>query len=79
MCSTVASVEKSHVWAFSEIQEPVRDKGPIVPDVDEATLDPELSSEELCPELLLRLLLALSGTDTLAEVDLVTDDVSTFS
>lgn len=50
-----------------------------VPDVDEAPLEPESSSEELWPELLLRLLLALSGTDTLAEVVLVTDTDSTFS
>lgn len=50
-----------------------------VPDVDEGPLEPESSSEELWPELLLRLLLALSGTDTLAEVVLVTDTDSTFS
>lgn len=47
-----------------------------LPDV-EAALDS--SSEELWPELLLRLLLARSGADTLAEVDLVTEITSTFS
>lgn len=50
-----------------------------VPGVDEAALEAESSSEELRPELLPRLLLALSGTDTLAEVDFVTDVASTFS
>ena len=44
----------------------------VVPGVDESPLE---SSEEL----LLRLLLARSGTPTLAEVDLVTDVDSTFS
>ena len=48
--------------------------------MEEAALDPEESSSEVWPELLLwLLLLALSGADTLAEVDLVVDDVSTFS
>lgn len=50
-----------------------------IPGVDEAALEPESSSEELRPELLPRLRLALSGTDTLAEVDLVTDISSNFS
>lgn len=50
-----------------------------VPGVDEAALEPDSSSEELWPELLFRLLLVRSGTDTLAEVDLVTDVNSTFS
>lgn len=51
----------------------------LVPAVDEAALEPESSSEELRPELLPRLRLALSGTDTLAEVDFVMDIDSDFS
>lgn len=50
-----------------------------VPGVDEAALEQESSSEDLRPELLPRLRLALSGTNTLAEVDLATDTDSDFS
>lgn len=60
-----------------QLQKLQRGKASFVPGLDEAAL--ESSSEELRPGLLLRRLLALSGTDTLAEVDLVTDADSAFS